>query len=259
MSGADHISPRIRLDKPQVILAANRIEGYNRAMSAGLESPLSNPQPATRTMRPRWIAFLRIAAFLIIGVVALFVGGFGIFSTYVGNLATPAEPKADAIIVLTGGEARLDTAWRLLEQGRGERLLISGVNPATGRNQLRAAVGADKKLFACCVDFDYKAVDTMGNADESAEWLRQHNYDSAILVTNNYHMPRSLLELGRRTDAELTPYPVVNTPLGNLRWMTERDALRVLFSEYTKFFASAVGGDLTRALHMETASANAKP
>lgn len=226
-------------------------------MSAGLESPLSTTQTAARPARPRWVAFVRISAFLVIGALALFVGGFGVFSTYVGNLVTPSAPKADAIIVLTGGEARLDNAWRLLEQGRGERLLISGVNPATGRNQLRAAVRGDAKLFNCCVDFDYKAVDTMGNADESAEWLRQHHYDSAILVTNNYHMPRSLLELSRRTDAELTPYPVVNTPLGNMRWLTRSDALRVLFSEYTKFLVSALGGDLARSLHMEAASVSA--
>lgn len=259
MASADHISPGIVLHKPKVILATDRIEDYTSTMSAGFVSPLSTQQTQARRSRPRWVAFLRISAFLILGIVALFAGGFGIFSTYVSNLATPVAPKADAIIVLTGGEARLDTAWRLLEEGRGERLLISGVNPSTGRNQLRAAVGGDKKLFACCVDFDYKALDTMGNADESAEWLRRHGYDSAILVTNNYHMPRSLLELGRRTDAALTPYPVVNTPLDKMRWLTERGALRMLFSEYTKFLASAVGGDLTRALHMEAASASTKP
>lgn len=259
MNGVNHISPRIQLHEHKVILAASRIEDYNPTMSAGLESPLATPQSATRLTRPRWVALLRVASFLLIGAVALFFGGFGVFSTYVGNLDTPDAPKADAIIVLTGGEARLDTAWHLLEEGKGKRLLISGVNPATGRNQLRAAVGADPKLFACCVDFDYKALDTMGNAAESAEWLRQHGFDSAILVTNNYHIPRSMMELGRRTDAELTPYPVVNKPLDNMRWLTERDALRVLFSEYTKFLASAVGGDFTRVWHMETAAANVAP
>jgi uncharacterized SAM-binding protein YcdF (DUF218 family) len=257
MDRSDHISSGILVHEPALMLATDRIEGYNPAMSAGLQSPPLDPQalPLTSKTRRRWVALLRVIAFSAIGIVALFFGGFGVFSTYVSNLDRPAKPAADAIIVLTGGEARLDAAWHLLEEGRGRRLLISGVNPSTGRNQLRRAVGADAKLFNCCVDFDYEALDTIGNATESAEWLRKHDFDSAILVTNNYHMPRSMLELGRRTDAELTPYPVVNTPLGSWRWLTERQARRVLFFEYTKFLASAFGGDLSRALHIETASA----
>ena len=62
---------------------------------------------------------------------------------------------------------------------------------------------------------------------------------SAILVTNNYHMPRSLLEM-RRANSALTivPYPVVNTPLGDGEWIRQPDALRVLFTEYTKYIAA---------------------
>lgn len=233
------------------MLARNEIEDYSRGMSIGLDSsPLTAPLHKVKR-RSRLLALFRVLSFMIIGVVALAVAGFGFFASYVGSLSQPQSAQADAIIVLTGGEARLDAAWQLLEQGKGRRLLISGVNPATGRNQLRAAVGADPKLFNCCVDFDYKALDTMGNATESAAWLDRNHFRSAILVTNNYHMPRSLLELGRRTDAELTPFPVVNKPLGNGRWLVERAALRVLLSEYAKFLATAIGGDLTRTLHAE--------
>lgn len=72
--------------------------------------------------------------------------------------------------------------------------------------------------------------------------MRDHNYESIILVTNNYHMPRSLLELGRRVDADLRPYPVVNKRLNDGRWLMEPEALRVLFTEYTKYLASIGSG-----------------
>ena len=51
-----------------------------------------------------------------------------------------------------------------------------------------------------------------------------------ILVTNNYHMPRSLLEMGRLLDKEeLEPYPVVNSKLDNGGWMVRpRGAARAL-------------------------------
>jgi uncharacterized SAM-binding protein YcdF (DUF218 family) len=170
----------------------------------------------------------------------VFLAGFGWFANHVSHLVTPSEPeKADAIIVLTGGQSRLDAGMTLLESGKGERLLISGVHPAASRRQIQKATGGDKKLFACCVDLDRTALDTIGNAEESAKWVRNHAYESVILVTNNYHMPRSLLEMGRLMGkARLEPYPVVNSNLDNGEWLTKPEALRVLFTEYNKYLLS---------------------
>ncbi len=64
-----------------------------------------------------------------------------------------------------------------------------------------------------------------------------------ILVTNNYHMPRSLLEMGRLLHgARLEPYPVVNTNLDNGGWLTKPEALRVLFTEYSKYLLALARG-----------------
>ena len=64
-----------------------------------------------------------------------------------------------------------------------------------------------------------------------------------ILVTNNYHMPRSLLEMGRLLHgAKLEPYPVVNTNLDNGGWLTKPEALRVLFTEYNKYLLALARG-----------------
>lgn len=211
-------------------------------------------------MKPRLVSFLRIAAFSLAGAAFLFAAGFGLFASHIGGMETPKDlPRADAIIVLTGGQARIDAGVDLLKSGKGERLLISGVNPVANRDALRAATGADKTLFSCCVDIDHAALDTIGNAEESAKWVRSHHYGSVILVTNNYHMPRSLLEMGRYIgDAELQPYPVVNTRLDNGEWMTKPDALRVLFTEYNKYlFALARGVVPVRTSEEDIATANA--
>jgi uncharacterized SAM-binding protein YcdF (DUF218 family) len=189
---------------------------------------------------------LRFAFFLLLGALALFAGGFGWFANHVSHLATPSDPeKADAIIVLTGGQSRLDAAIGLLASGKGERLLISGVHPSATRRQLRIATGGDQKLFTCCVDIDHAALDTVGNAEESAKWVRGHAYGSVILVTNNYHMPRSLLEMSRLLgEARLEPYPVVNSNLDNGEWLTKPEALRVLFTEYNKYLLALARGIL---------------
>lgn len=186
---------------------------------------------------------LRMLKYAILSLLALAIltgGGFAVFANHVANLETPADPReADAIIVLTGGHLRLNAAIDLLRTGKGGRVLISGVNPITTRNDLEHATGADPELFACCIDIDHAALDTIGNAEESAKWVREHGFARVILVTNNYHMPRSMLELRRYVDgAELVPYPVVNTPLSNGDWIRKPEALRVLVTEYSKFLAA---------------------
>ncbi len=201
---------------------------------------------ATRFAGVSGRALLRVALRLLLVAAICFVGGFGWFANHVARLTTPADPeRADAIIVLTGGQSRLDAAMELLESGKGQRLLISGVHPSASRFQLQRATGGDKKLFSCCVDIDRAALDTIGNAEESAKWVENHAYDSVIVVTNNYHMPRSLLELGRLLgNARLEPYPVVNSDLGNGGWLTKPEALRVLFTEYNKYLLSLARGVL---------------
>ncbi|WP_217572767.1 YdcF family protein [Mesorhizobium sp. GbtcB19] len=189
---------------------------------------------------------LRVCGFVVLAVLVLFAGGFGWFADKVSHMTTPTNPaKADAIIVLTGGQSRLDAAMDLLASGKGERLLISGVHPSATKRQLQAAMGGDKQLFSCCVDIDRAALDTIGNAEESAKWVENHAYGSIIIVTNNYHMPRSLLEMGRLLHgAHLEPYPVVNTNLGNGNWLTKPEALRVLLTEYSKYVLSLARGFL---------------
>lgn len=202
-----------------------------------------NHSSKTHVMR-RWLRRLRkhiqpVTVILLTLIVALALG-FIIFSEHVGNLKHPsAATKADAIIVLTGGKSRIETALELLEDKRGQRLLISGVHPATKTQALQRITKYDAELFSCCIDLDRSAMNTIGNATESAKWIREHGYKRIFVVTNNYHMPRSLLEMSRQIDnVELIPYPVINSDLKNSNWLRKGDTLRVLFTEYIKYIGA---------------------
>ena len=179
-------------------------------------------------------------------VLALTVFGAVFFITFATHVASrhAADPQpADAIIVLTGGSARVDTGVELLMAGKGTRLLISGVNPMARMEDLQRATGGDRELFDCCVDIDHAALDTIGNAEESARWVVEHAFASVILVTNNYHMPRSLMEMRRYVgDLDLQPYPVVAGRLDRSAWLRQPAALRVLFTEYVKFIGAFARG-----------------
>lgn len=178
---------------------------------------------------------LRIFFYLIIAAVALFLGGLAIFYEHISSLEPPKNPKADAIVVLTGGYQRIDQAVELLQKRAGQRLLISGVNPATTGNHIRLLTRSPDDLFACCVDIGHDALDTTGNATETARWIRDRGYDSIILVTNNYHMPRSLAEL-ERTDhgTRFIAYPVP-TDVSPSELVRNPLLIRTIVAEYVKF------------------------
>lgn len=177
----------------------------------------------------------------VIAIVALvWLVGLFAFAERVRSLTPAPEPaRADAIVALTGPSAeRVNAAIRLLEHGKGDRVLVSGVNRDVRRQELRALTPGSSKLFNCCVDLGFEAEDTLGNAQEIAAWARSKNYDSLIVVTSDYHMPRSLLEIrSAAPDLELTPYAVPTPSLDTPRWWRAAVTARRMTLEYMKYLA----------------------
>ncbi|MEX3011427.1 YdcF family protein [Hoeflea sp. TYP-13] len=189
----------------------------------------------------RWLKRLAGVFLLVLALaVGLFVGSFLRFSRDVIHLEPPRKlAQADGIVVLTGGSKRIDRAVELLDRGTAGRLLISGVYPATTSGQIQRLTQAEPALFECCVDIGHDALDTIGNANEAALWVQKNGYRNVIVVTSNYHMPRSLMELRRVDEAtNYIPYPVVATDLRHLQWLQQPAAIRMLAAEYVKYLAA---------------------
>ena len=183
----------------------------------------------------------RIVAAAVGVVLFAFLGGFVIFASSINRYVVAAESgRADGIVVLTGGEHRLSEAARLLAEGRGKRLLISGANRMATREDLHRKSGLSPALFECCVDIGYDALTTSGNALETKAWAADRGYTRLILVTSSYHMPRSLVELQRAMpEVALLPFPVVSRNFRTERWWLHGATARLLFTEYLKFLPSA--------------------
>ncbi len=177
----------------------------------------------------------------LVSIVALiWLIGLFAFADRVRSLTPAPEPaRADAIVALTGPSAeRVNTAIRLLEQDKGDRVLISGVNREVRRQELRALTPGSSRLFNCCVDLGFEATDTIGNAQEIANWARSKGYDDLIVVTSDYHMPRALLEIrGVAPGIGLTPYAVSTPSLDNSRWWRAAVTARRMTLEYLKYLA----------------------
>jgi uncharacterized SAM-binding protein YcdF (DUF218 family) len=183
------------------------------------------------------------------GAFACAVGFLRFTSVVMGYNAEPTG-RADGIVVLTGGELRIAEGLRMLESGHAKRLLVSGVHPSTSKDALRRSMQSKRRaVFECCVDMGYKAADTLGNALEARDWAQQYGFRSLLVVTSNFHMPRSLVELGRALpNVELIPFAVVHKNLPVEVWWTHPRTAVLLAYEYAKYVRASlrawINGDL---------------
>lgn len=187
-------------------------------------------------MRRRLQLLLFLGALAAVGLGA----GFVAFALEATRAESADVPPADGMVVLTGIEQRIRQAGQLMKRAKARRLLISGANPITSRDELRRQSGLDKAEFECCVDVGYEAQDTAGNAEETRAWVEAHDFHSLIVVTSNYHMPRSLTELTRALPhTELIPFPVASKHWHAMSIPAIARRARTLVAEYVKFLPSA--------------------
>ena len=182
----------------------------------------------------RWIGFLTMAA----GATGLILlaGGFVRFVSSIAGDEVSLESKADGIVALTGAAGRIPDAIELLATERGKRLLITGVHRATSSREIARITPLYSKYFTCCIDLDRSALNTFGNALETRRWAREHNFNSLIVVTSNWHMPRAMAELAHQLpDVTLIAYPVISEKVKTEPWWSNTDTARLLLAEYLKY------------------------
>jgi uncharacterized SAM-binding protein YcdF (DUF218 family) len=182
----------------------------------------------------RWIGFLTMT----VGAAAavLLTVGFLWFAINIQTEDAQLESKADGIVVLTGAASRIPDAIELLAAERGKRLLITGVHRATSASEIARLTPLYSKYFTCCIDLDKSALNTFGNALETRRWAREHNFNSLIIVTSNWHMPRAMAEVAHQLpDTALIAYPVMSEKVKSEPWWQSFDTTRFLFAEYLKY------------------------
>ena len=169
-------------------------------------------------------------------VLALGVG----FVWFVQQVDRPSQVPlhTDGIVAFTGGPERVETALRLMAEGRADHLLLSGIGGGAELAELAHRAGVDPLPLATRVAIGRSATTTRGNAAETASWARANEIHSLLVVTASYHMPRAIAELTRALpDTELYPLPVV-PPERSDRTMLP---LRLVAEEYLKFLATTAG------------------
>jgi uncharacterized SAM-binding protein YcdF (DUF218 family) len=174
-------------------------------------------------------------------LVALWLAGFAWFLFLIARPA-PDRPRAQGIVVLTGGARRVRAGLRLLRDGDARRLLVSGIGGGADLGALGRHAGFDPLPLAPRITLGRGAASTFGNAREAAAWVRAEGLHSVIVVTAFYHMPRALLEFHRAMPRlVLVPVPVHPPGMRHADGLAHWAGVRVLTEEYMKFLAAELG------------------
>jgi uncharacterized SAM-binding protein YcdF (DUF218 family) len=140
---------------------------------------------------------------------------------------------------LTGGSGRLEAGLTLLEAGRAQKMFVSGVYHGVDVAALLELSQTTPSDLECCITLGYSADDTTGNAAETARWMAAENFSSMLLVTANYHLPRSLLEFRSvMPGIEIAAWPVYPPKVPIARWWRWPGTAKLLAGEYSKYLAA---------------------
>ncbi len=189
-----------------------------------------------RRRRSTWRRVLATCGLVVLAVVALWCGGF---LWYVGQIPRRVDDplaRTAAIVVLTGGPERVQTGLALLREGRADKLFITGVNPYITATELFRVFGMTAEEVECCIELGHTALDTAGNAIETARWMAEENLTSLRIVTSSYHMPRAKAEFRLALPtATLVPNPVFPEHFKVVEWWHHGGTAKLISSEYVKF------------------------
>lgn len=165
---------------------------------------------------------------------SLWLLGFICFLCFVPFSTPKIILPTDGMVIFTGGQTRLATALTLFYEKKSKYFLISGANPLSPSKDIAGPL-ADNPY----VTVGYQAIDTLGNAEETAAWVQANPIQTLRLITSNYHMPRSLFEIHHLLPrVRIIPHPVIGENFRNKLWWTEFASLTLVVHEYNKLLAT---------------------
>ncbi|MDG2001261.1 MAG: YdcF family protein [Alphaproteobacteria bacterium] len=135
---------------------------------------------------------------------------------------------SNTIVVLTGNTGRLNAAIDLMLLNTDTRLFITGV----ARGVRYSEIIKNKKIDKARIILGYKAQSTLGNAIETKIWIQKNNFKDFILITDDWHMQRSLvLFKNSMPNIKIIPYRLKSN--SNLR-------KNFYFEEHLKYLISHI-------------------
>lgn len=163
----------------------------------------------------------------------------------VGRFLTLTQPskQADVIIVLSGGQGRVEKAVDLYKAGYAPYIILSNAKESSSRSGDMLQTALDLGIPQDVIYTENAAESTYQNAEFTLPIMKEHDFKSAIVVSSEFHMRRVKLLFDRvykKSEIELT-YVGSVSGYNAKRWWSDRKSRETTFNEYVKMIGNTFG------------------
>lgn len=152
------------------------------------------------------------------------------------------EPAESEVIVLLGGgdQGRVKKAADLYKEGYADEVLITAAEKDGSVSELKTVAGHyGIPEEALIVDND--ATSTYTNAKNTMDVMDAEGFDSAMVVTSDYHVERAEFIFDKVNDANHDINYIAAPSLSGENWMERDQSKDIWFSELTKMWGYRMG------------------
>lgn len=181
-------------------------------------------------MQKRQGVWLPVITVLFLGIFVLLLLFLRDFRFYANEL-----PHADAVVVLTGGNGRIEEGLRLFKEGKGMYLIISGVEGRSDLNRIFPGRDLKSTVDTARIILDIESRSTADNAVNVKRIVEEKGLNSLILVTSNYHMKRAftIFRKAMKSEVEIYRHPVKG-PNFKDDWWNDINSFKLVLNEFIK-------------------------
>ena len=152
------------------------------------------------------------------------------------------------VVILTGGTNRIKEGFEVIykldkKSITNLKVLVSGTGKGFSKLSLQEKLnpGFDLRLIECCVELDSVSQNTYSNAIETSKWVSKNNIEEILLITSNYHIPRSILEFqNKMPNLKILYYPIIPKKHQINKWLKSFETFSLIFIEYCKYIIANV-------------------
>ena len=152
------------------------------------------------------------------------------------------------VVILTGGTNRIKEGFEVIykldkKSITNLNVLVSGTGKGFSKLSLQEKLnpGFDLRLIECCVELDSVSQNTYSNAIETSKWVSKNNIEEILLITSNYHIPRSILEFqNKMPNLKILYYPIIPKKHQINKWLKSFETFSLVSIEYCKYIIANI-------------------
>lgn len=177
---------------------------------------------------------------LFLSIALLIVFPVFFFISFVQDLRTYKfdKKRVDAIVVLSGGLGRVEEGLKLLKAGKGEYLIISGVDKDSDIESIFFLHDPVDFIDNKRIILEKSSSSTFENAMDVKKIVDRRGFKSIILITSVYHIKRARFIFSKvlPEDVKIFYHTVSTENFDGDKWWKDRNSTLLLLTEFVKFY-----------------------